>query len=77
MASPYSIPGRRCGCRPSVQRAAAMLIHEFLCDQCRNPFTCLLPLSEQESGDAKYPECLDSSVNRQLSSFQTKTSQTS
>jgi hypothetical protein len=36
-----------------------------------------LPLAEQESGDSQYPECLESSVNRQLSSFQTKTSKTS
>lgn len=54
-----------------------MLTHEFLCDQCRKPFTFLLPLAEHERGGFQIPRMPDSNGNRQLSSFQTKTSQTS
>jgi len=54
-----------------------MPLYEFYCEKCKKSFTLQLHLDEYEKGSYSCPECKSRKVNKQISTFQTKTSKKS
>jgi putative FmdB family regulatory protein len=51
--------------------------YEFVCEECKKPFTMTMSISEYEKTKFECPKCKSKKVTRQVSVFQTKTSRKS
>ena len=54
-----------------------MPTYEFICEECKKPFTLSISISEYEKKGFRCPECESTKVKQQITSFQTKTSKKS
>ena len=54
-----------------------MPTYEFLCEECKKPFTLIKSISEYEKKNFKCPKCKSTKVKQQITTFQTKTSRKS
>jgi len=51
--------------------------YEFICENCKKPFTLTMKFSEYEKRKVKCPTCKSTKVRQQVTSFQTITSKKS
>jgi putative FmdB family regulatory protein len=54
-----------------------MPTYEFLCEKCNKAFSLILSISEYEKKGFRCPQCGNTDVKQQVTSFQTKTSKKS
>ncbi len=54
-----------------------MPTYEFICEECKKPFSLILKLSEYEKKNFRCPNCNSTKVKQQITSFQTITSKKS
>jgi putative FmdB family regulatory protein len=54
-----------------------MPTYEFVCEQCKKPFSLLMKISDYEKKKFSCPKCKSKRVKQQLTSFQTITAKKS
>ena len=51
--------------------------YEFVCEQCKKPFSITMSISQYEKSKFECPKCKSKEVTRQVSVFQIQTSKKS